>query len=136
MACATPLAARAEPARQAAVFVLHSYSQEYPWTRRQHDGFLRALTAANFDTSSLRVEYLDTKRAPYTPGYAGAMAANLARKYAGYAPRAIYVSDDNALTFALTHLVRIFPQVPIFFSGVNDDTRPRAARPGPRHRCL
>ncbi len=102
--------------------MLHSYSQEYPWTRRQHEGFIATLGAAGLDTSALHVEYLDTKRVPYTPDYAAAMAAHLARKYVGYEPRAIYVSDDNALAFALTHLARIFPQAPVFFSGVNDDT--------------
>ena len=112
----------AEPARTAPVFVLHSYSQEYPWTRRQHEGFTHALGAAGLDTSDLRVEYLDTKRVPYTPASARTMAAHLAGKYAGYRPRAVYVSDDNALSFALTHLTQIFPRTPVFFSGVNDDT--------------
>ena len=112
----------AGPARTAPVFVLHSYSQEYPWTRRQHEGFTHALGAAGLDASDLRVEYLDTKRVPYTPASARAMAVHLAGKYAGYRPRAIYVSDDNALSFALTHLTQIFPDTPVFFSGVNDDT--------------
>jgi hypothetical protein len=116
------LPATAAPARPAPLFVLHSYSQEYPWTRRQHDGFIQALAAAGLDTSALRVEYLDTKRVAYTAAYAASMATHLARKYAGYQPRAIYVSDDNALAFALTYLTRIFPDTPVFFSGVNDDS--------------
>ncbi len=102
------------------IFLLHSYSQEYPWTKRQHEGFLRALGAAVPGTIAANVEYLDTKRVPYTAAYANFVAAHLAQKYAGLEPRLIYVTDDNALLFALSHLARIFPKAPIFFSGIND----------------
>ena len=102
------------------IFVLHSYSQEYPWTKRQHEGFLRALGAGVADTISVSVEYLDTKRVPYSAAYADSVAAHLAQKYAGFEPKLIYVTDDNALLFALDHLTRIFPKTPIIFSGIND----------------
>ncbi|HEY9197754.1 MAG TPA: EAL domain-containing protein [Gammaproteobacteria bacterium] len=104
----------------APVFILHSYSQEYPWTKRQHEGFLDALA----ENGNLRivptVEYLDTKRVGYDPEYAAGMAAHLAWKYRGYRPAVIYVTDDNALNFALSHLGGLFPLAPIFFSGVNN----------------
>ena len=102
------------------IFVLHSYSQEYPWTKRQHERYMQKLGAAVPDTIAASVEYLDSKRVPYTAAYADFMAAYLARKYAGFEPTLIYVTDDNALTFALTHLSRIFPKAPVFFSGIND----------------
>ena len=102
------------------VFVMHSYSQEYPWTKRQHEGFMQELqsgAATSFQTS---VEYLDTKRVAYSPAYAAQIAEALARKYHGYQPAAVYVSDDNALSFALAYLGRIFPGAPVFFSGINN----------------
>ena len=102
------------------IFVLHSYSQEYPWTKRQHDAYLRTLGTALRDPLDVSVEYLDSKRTPYSAAYADFFAGYLARKYAGFEPKLIYVTDDNALLFALTHLTRIFPKVPIFFSGIND----------------
>ncbi|MEI6128378.1 MAG: hypothetical protein WCQ99_17680, partial [Pseudomonadota bacterium] len=52
------------------VFVLHSYSQEYPWTKGEHEGFMRRLNIALPGSVTVCVEYLDTKRVPYTPGYA------------------------------------------------------------------
>ncbi|MBE0612273.1 MAG: PAS domain S-box protein [Burkholderiales bacterium] len=108
------------------IFVLHSYSQEYPWTKRQHEGFLRKLGTAVPGMVAPSVEYLDTKRVPYTAAYADFFADYLVRKYVGFAPKLIYVTDDNALVFALRHLTRIFPKAPIFFSGVNDyDMRQR-----------
>ena len=102
------------------VFVLHSYSQEYPWTRRQHEGFVDALGSGRAINLMIETEYLDTKRHAYSTEYATKFADYLRFKYADYAPRLIYVSDDNALDFALTHLGKLFPEVPVFFSGVND----------------
>ncbi len=102
------------------VLALHSYSQEYPWTKRQHQGFMQILEALPDHAFSTSVEYLDTKRIAYGPDYAQKTAAYLAGKYQGYRPRIIYVTDDNALIFALTHLAEMFPEVPVFFSGVNN----------------
>lgn len=102
------------------VFVLHSYSQEYPWTRGQHQGFVDALNADKARAYSLNVEYLDTKRVGYDARYADLTGDYLRKKYRGYHPAAIYVSDDNALSFALSHLGAVFPGVPVFFSGINN----------------
>ena len=71
-------------------------------------------------TPSISTEYLDTKRRPYDETYANELARHLRSKYTGYKPAAIYVTDDNALLFARDHLSRLFPGVPVFFSGVND----------------
>jgi PAS domain S-box-containing protein len=107
----------AEPVQ---VFVLHSYSQEYPWTGGQHRGFMESLRSDTARAYDVRVEYLDTKRAAFTPRYAESIAAHLREKYRGYRPAAVYVTDDNAMTFALAHLDALFPDAPLFFSGVND----------------
>jgi len=126
LVCAVP----GHAAGNTPIFVLHSYSQEYPWTKRQHEGFMRKLGAAVPGTIAAHVEYLDTKRAPYTAAYADFFASYLAQKYAGFEPKFIYVTDDNALLFALAHLTRIFPKVPIFFSGINDFGMRKQIDPG------
>ena len=117
--------AQAQASVPTPIFVLHAYSQEYPWTRGQHQGFVQTL---NDDTSraySLNVEYLDTKRASYSAQYADLIGNHLRKKYQGYRPAAVYVTDDNALSFARSHLDTVFPGVPVFFSGVNNyDVRP------------
>jgi PAS domain S-box-containing protein len=102
------------------VFVLHSYSQEYPWTQGQHDGFIQALAEDAQVDAAISTEYLDTKRHTYDEAYSIEMARHLQIKYKGYKPAAIYVTDDNALLFARDHLSRVFPDTPVFFSGVND----------------
>jgi PAS domain S-box-containing protein len=102
------------------VFVLHSYSQEYPWTRGQHEGFVQALTEDAGLRFAVSTEYLDTKRRAYDEAYATEFARHLRVKYANYSPAAIYVTDDNALLFARDHLSSVFPGTPVFFSGVNN----------------
>jgi hypothetical protein len=111
-------AAAAAPRRD--VLVVHSYSQEYPWTKRQHEGILSSLAKDISHTYSVRAEYLDTKRVHFDAAYARLIAAQLAAKYAGYVPDAIYVTDDDALKFALEHGAKLFPSAPVVFSGVND----------------
>ncbi|HEY9097551.1 MAG TPA: EAL domain-containing protein [Thiobacillus sp.] len=102
------------------IFVLHAYGQEYPWTKGQHQGFVQALAEDTVRAYLPKVEYLDTKRAIYNTQYADFFGSYLQTKYQGYRPAAIYVSDDNALSFARSHLNKVFPGVPIFFSGVNN----------------
>ena len=102
------------------ILAVHAYSQQYPWTARQHRGFVRGLTEGLDRTVEIKTEHLDTKRRALDPDYANAFARFLATKYGSYGPDAIYVTDDNGLTFALDHLRELFPEAPVFFSGVND----------------
>jgi hypothetical protein len=102
------------------ILALHAYSQEYPWTRGQHQGFMAALNEDAKRIYDVRAEYLDTKRVNYTPEYAAELARYLREKYRGYKPDAIYVSDDNAPSFALAHMETLFSGVAVFFSGIND----------------
>ncbi len=114
-----PAISHATPTRQ--ILILHSYSQEYPWTRGQHEGFIQTLAAADAQVEFLlSTEYLDTKRRPYDGAYANELARHLRIKYANSKLAAIYLTDDSALLFVRDHLSRSFPGVPVFFSGVND----------------
>lgn len=105
------------------VLAVHSYSQQYPWTARQHEGFVAAITAGLNTAVEIKTEYLDTKRRKPDPAYADAVAEFFKVKYGNYGPDAIYVTDDSGLNFALSHLRQLFPDAPVFFSGVNDFTQ-------------
>jgi len=107
-------------ADQYKIFILHSYSQEYPWTKNQHEGFVETYSAETKQLSQLSTEHLDTKRKDYSPEYELKFAAYLENKYLDYTPDLIYVTDDNATQFALNNLTALFPSVPIIFSGVNN----------------
>jgi PAS domain S-box-containing protein len=113
-----PVIAHAAPARQ--ILIVHSYSQEYPWTRGQHEGFIQTLATDAEREFLVSTEYLDTKRRAYDETYAREMARHLQFKYAKTKLAAIYLTDDNAFLFVRDHLSPVFPGVPVFFSGVND----------------
>jgi len=102
------------------ILIVHSYHQFYPWTEGQNEGFMESLNGALELTPQVESEHLDTKRLAFTDVYAEQFADYLAAKYRTYKPDAIYVTDDNALIFGLEHLSRVFPDTPLFFSGVNN----------------
>ena len=102
------------------ILILHSYSQEYPWTKNQHQAFITELKAYNAADLIVSTEYLDTKRRDFDTDYISSFYNYLVVKYNSYSPDIIYVTDDNALTFALGHFHRLFPDAAIVFSGVND----------------
>lgn len=107
-------------AKDSKVLIIHSYSQGYPWTQGQHEGFISTYKAFAANYSAVRTEYLDTKRAPYSDEYGQFFKNYLEKKYQDFKPALLYVTDDDALTFALTHGVELFPSAKIIFSGVNN----------------
>ncbi|MFZ5761639.1 MAG: ATP-binding protein [Thermodesulfobacteriota bacterium] len=126
--CLLPSAAvAADPA----IFILHSYHQEYPWTKGQNDAFVQALGRASLlQVRSFYTEYLDTKRVRGGARYEEFFARYLAEKYQGFQPSLIYCTDDNALRFLLRHKGTIFPGGgPVVFSGVNNLSLHRSLDP-------
>lgn len=107
------------------IFILHSYSQEYEWTKLQHHAFVDTLQTNRASTLEFSTEYLDTKRMAMSASYETFFADYLRKKYAGYIPDVIYVSDDNALKFFLDLKAPLFAGVPIFFSGINNPDLPK-----------
>ena len=110
----------AMPAEVAQVLVVHAYSQEYPWTRSQHRGFVERLQSLSQQPVNIAVEYLDTKRLELSGEYRKQFDDYLVSRYSGYRPDSIYVTDDNGYLYARDNLLRLFPATPVFFSGVND----------------
>jgi hypothetical protein len=104
------------------VFALHSYSQEYAWTKNQHVGFVSALNKTN-KKFEFYTEYLDTKRVKLTPEYEKNFFEYLKNRYKDTNPDLIYVTDDNALEFILRNYKELFDDaqnIPVFFSGINN----------------
>lgn len=108
-----PLTVKAHAYR---VLVVHSYSQEYAWTKHQHAGFIETLNIHLAHPVLYSTEYLDTKRRGLTPAYEQAFMRYLGVKYQDYLPDLIYVIDDNALRFARDALTERFPGIPVIFS--------------------
>lgn len=102
------------------IFILHSYSQEYPWTKNQHDSFISNYYTKTDNPSLISTEYLDTKRRQFDKNYKESFQRYLKNKYDGYTPDLIYITDDDALTFALEYFNDLFKSVPVIFSGINN----------------
>jgi diguanylate cyclase (GGDEF)-like protein len=102
------------------VLAIHAYSQEYPWTKSQHRGFVEELTKNSLVPVNISTEYLDTKRRVYNDEYARQFRRYIQVKYTGYKPNIIYVTDDYGYLFARNYLLKLYPDAPIIFSAVND----------------
>ena len=109
---------KAEELRQ--IFILHSYSQHYPWTQSQHDNFVATVSAQVQSPLIFNTEHLDTKRINYDQSYKELFKAYLQSKYVDYKPDIIYVTDDNALDFVTRHLPESLSSAPVIFSGINN----------------
>ncbi len=119
--CSISLTSVPSFAENKTVFILHSYHQEYPWTRNQHTGFIKTLSEQStaWDTN-VSTEYLDTKRVNFDSDYQLFFFNYLQKKFSNYSPDVIYCSDDNGLVFLLHFKDKLFGDVPVVFSGINN----------------
>jgi PAS domain S-box-containing protein len=105
---------------QKKIFILHSYSAEYRWTKGQNEGFVKTIKEHCVKPVEISVEYLDTKRVSPIPEYQKNFLNYLKMKYANYTPDVIYVSDDDALNFIIANKDNLFSNTPVVFSGINN----------------
>ena len=104
------------------IFTLHSYSQEYPWTKSQYNGFIDTLHSNDYKFEFYS-EYLDTKRVDLTQEYQNEFVNYLNKKYIDADVDLVYVTDDNALLFIYNNYEKLFKnskKIPVFFSGINN----------------
>lgn len=102
------------------ILIIHSYSQEYLWTKNQHEGFVRYLKENVKIPLEISTEHLDTKRVKFNKEYQSKFVEYINMKYQDFSPDAIYVTDDNALNFMLNNKDRLFFNAPVVFSGINN----------------
>jgi len=99
------------------VFVLNSYHPEYIWA----EGVVTAIKD-EFSQSDLNYElffeYMDTKRF-YGEEYLEQLSSFLFNKYKDFHFDVIIAADENAIHFMLEHRDRLFPGIPLVFSGLN-----------------
>lgn len=101
------------------VLILHSYQNDYEWTRLVNQGLTDELEGAPDLSCQIKAEYLDAKRA-WGPELAEHFAAYLARRYEGFKPDIVVVSDNDAFEFMRSYGERLFGPVPWVFAGVNE----------------
>ncbi len=93
------------------VLILHSYQNDYEWTRLVNQGLTDELEGAPDLSCQIKAEYLDAKRA-WGPELAEHFAAYLARRYEGFKPDIVVVSDNDAFEFMRSYGERLFGPVP------------------------
>ncbi len=103
------------------IFILHSYHQEYPWTKNENTGFVDKLTHELPDRQIVfSTEYLDSKRLRFDRQYQDFFFNYLKQKFHNHRPDLIFCSDDNALAFLVEYKSRLFKDSPVVFCGVNN----------------
>lgn len=100
------------------VLVLHSYAQDYAWTRDLHQGILSVLDDPEV-RARWRVEHLDAKHHS-SPAYQARLFELFREKYAAARFDGIILTDDHALDFAARHRDQLFPGTPMAACGIND----------------
>jgi len=111
------------------IIAIHSYYEAYPWTQNQRTGFKTVLDHAEKRYPLYSAEYLDTKRRNFDQAYQDEILHYFASKYQGYHPDVIYATDDNALDFVIQNKKKLFPSVPVVFSGINDLSKQKTLDP-------
>ncbi len=110
--------AYAKYGRQWNVLIIHSYHPTYPWTMSEEKGIESVF--GRYPHTRLYLEYMDTKRVPFTEEYQKRLEDLYGFKYRGVRIDLVLVTDNNALTFAVRYHNRLFPGTPIVFCGVNN----------------
>lgn len=110
------------------VLFISAYSESFETVPLQIEGILSILAPNHV---VLDIEYMDTRRFN-TSENLDLFYAHLKYKLSQSAPYdAIILGDDNALDFATQHQITLFPEVPLFFMGINDYARAETAARDP-----
>ncbi|MBF0373789.1 MAG: GHKL domain-containing protein [Alphaproteobacteria bacterium] len=96
------------------VLIIHSYHAGMTWTEDQAAGLREALGGL----ADVEEEYLDAKRHPRLTHLPGVEEV-IARKFPLDLPDLVVTTDDDAFAFVREAHERLFPEVPVVFSGVN-----------------
>lgn len=99
------------------ILVLNSYHETYVWSDRVMDGIESVF--ASEEGVELFISYMDTKHVS-DEEYFRKLSELYAHKFRQVQFDAIVSSDDNALNFLLQYRDELFPEVPVFFCGIND----------------
>ncbi len=102
-------------AEQKNVLILNAYHDGYQWTNDITKGVMSVLDA---NKVKVYIDYLDTKRNPGDP-YQKGLDDFYRTKFKGVSFDAVVVSDDDALAFMRRNRDKMFPNIPVVFTGIN-----------------
>ena len=108
------------------VFVVHSYSDEFSWTRELHEGILQGLAQEGLIRDrdyQLQTFEMDTRINFTSPQQIEQRAAEALEALRAFAPDLLFVTDDVALEHVAVRYTEESPDAPLptVFAGVNID---------------
>lgn len=116
--CILPVAA-ADTGGHDQIVYISSYGPSYVWNQEIEKGINDALTDAERTRIQLSIEYLDAKVISDDEHFEN-LYQTFSHKYATASPDVIIISDDSALLFMHEYGDRLFPGVPVVFTGINN----------------
>lgn len=123
-----PSLAYAQDEQTKNILVLNSYHYGFPWT----DSLVRGIESGlglEENNIELVVEYMDTKTKGYGEEFKQKLYEFYKYKYNNSNFDLIISSDDNAFNFLREYHEKLFPGVPVVFSGVNNIDAPNIVDP-------
>ena len=112
-------AAAADTGEHDQIIYISSYGPSYIWNQEIEAGIEAAIADSERTHIQLSIEYLDVKAVNDAEHYEN-MYQTFAHKYTTATPDVIITSDDAALLFMNEYGDRLFPGVPVVFTGVNN----------------
>ncbi len=112
-------AAATEIAGQDQIIYISSYGPNYVWSQEIEAGINAAITDSKRTGIHLSIEYLDAKVIDDATHFDN-LYQTFAYKYRTARPDVIIISDDAALLFMNEYGERLFPGVPVVFTGINN----------------
>ncbi|XOB64815.1 EAL domain-containing protein [Deferribacteres bacterium DY0037] len=103
------------------ILIIHSYQQEFPETKLQHNGFVKGLRSSDSkDRYNIFTEYLNAKTS-----YAGLENTEvidnyMLAKYLMNKPDLIYATNDEALSYLSSTSLGFLREVPLIVTGISD----------------
>ncbi|WP_143869992.1 EAL domain-containing protein [Catenovulum sediminis] len=103
------------------ILSIHSYHENYHWTKTQYQAFQQALANEISDLDLQHSsEYLNTKKINPKDSFTAQVIEYLQNKYAKTRPDLIYITDDYAAKVILTANLPFMADIPVIFSGVEN----------------
>ena len=108
------------------IFIVHSYSDEFSWTRDLHAGIVEGLAQGGLEPEldyQMRSFYMDTRINFTSPQQIEARADEAIAALRAFAPDILFVTDDIALEHVAIRFTEENPEdgLPVVFAGVNVD---------------
>ncbi len=101
------------------LLILHSYHQGLSWTDNLTRGIVNRLREHyDLDELEIHIEYMDTKRFSLED-VEESIYSLLSTRYRDKDMDVVVVCDNNALTFMKKYHDKLFPDVPVVFTGIN-----------------